>query len=110
MSSPFEIHQTKNHYTVTWPGFHNIYGNPACYNFFKILFEQIKVDRAMVLVNNQHMCTVSSEIWYMGDREQYCDWLMSKYDITGAVFTEESQAIMLQEELEKRYMWKLLKA
>jgi hypothetical protein len=110
MSSPFVIEQTTKHYTVTWPGFHNIYGNPACYNLFKILFDQIKVDEAMIIVNDQHMITVNVVIWYQGHGEAYSEWLMSQHSITGAVFKEEKQAIMLQEELEKRYMWKLLKA
>ena len=110
MSSPFVINKTRNYYTVTWPGFHNIHGNPTCYNLLKILFEQIKVDEAMVLVNGDRTFTISSEIWYIGHGEQYSEWLMSRHSILGAVFKEEKQANMLQEELEKRYMWKLLKA
>lgn len=109
MSSPFVIEQTKKHYTVTWPGFHNINGNPACYNLLKILFDQIKVDSSMLILNGQNMVTINNIIWYQGEGERYSEWLMSQYSITGAVFKEERQAIMLQEELEKRYMWKILK-
>lgn len=109
MSTPFTIECTADHYVVTWPGFHNINGNPTCYNFFKILFEVIKVHEAMVIVNGQHLLTVSQELWYM-DGEKYSEWVMARHYITGAVFNEQKQAILLQEELEKRYMWKLLKA
>lgn len=110
MSSPFEIHQTKNHYVVTWPSFRNIQGNLWCYNLFKILFEQIKVDSATILINNQHL-SVGSHIWYDKiHRGAWCHWIGSTHEITGALFNEEKQAILLQEELEKRYMWNLLKA
>lgn len=109
MSTPFVIDYVGNLYTVTWSGFHNINGNPTCYNFFKILFEQIKVDEATVIVNGQHLLTVSLEVWYT-DGERYSEWVMSRHYISGAVFREQKQAILLQEELEKRYMWKLLKA
>jgi hypothetical protein len=110
MSSPFAIEKAKNHYLVTWPKFRDIHGNPSCYNLLKILFEQIKLDEAMLLLNGQHMVTVSSEIWYLGRGEDYSEWLMSQHSITGAIFNQEYQASMLQEELEKRYMWRLLKS
>ena len=110
MSSPFEINIAKQGYAVTWPSFHNIYGNPACYNLLKILFDQIKVNEAMLLLNDNNMVTINSIIWYSNQGEQYSEWLMSQYNVTGAVFKKKSEAEELQTELEKRFMWKLLKS
>jgi hypothetical protein len=105
MSSPFVIEQTKNNYLVTWPGFYSIHGNTTCYNLLKVLFDQIEVDEAMLLLNGQHMVTISSHIWYSGQGLNYSEWLMSRHSITGAIFKQEKQSLQFLDILEKRLIW-----
>lgn len=111
MSSPFVIEKVRNSYRVTWPAFHDIHGNPACYNLLKILFQDIKVDTARVfLTSMDNLMNINSSVWYDKSAEQYCEWLMAQYSIVGVLFDDQVQAKRLQEELEKRYMWKVLKS
>lgn len=110
MNSPFTINEVKQGYTVTWPSFYNIRGNPTCFNLLKLLFEKIKVDEAMLLLNKDQMVTIQNELWYTKRGEAYSEWLMSQYDVTGVFLKQKDQASKLKEEFEKKYMWQLLKA
>lgn len=112
MSSPFIIDTLKNNkFVVTWPAIQDIHGNPACYNLFKILFDEIKVDYAcLFLTSMDNLMTISSEVWYSKSAGQYTDWLMSQYSIVGVLFEQKKQAEQLQQILEKKYMWKILKS
>lgn len=110
MSSPFILSELKHKYTVTWPAFHDIRGNESCYNLLKMLFEKFKLDQAQLLLNKDNMVTINAHVWYSNSGMNYSEWLMSQYNITGVVFDSKEHATDLQTELEKRYMWKLLKA
>ena len=110
MSSPFILSELKHKYTVTWPSFHDIRGNESCYNLLKMLFEKFKLDQAQLLLNKDNMVTIDAHVWYSNSGMNYSEWLMSQYNITGVVFDSKEHATDLQTELEKRYMWKLLKA
>lgn len=110
MNGPFKLNEVKHKYTITWPTFHDIRGNESCYNLFNLLFDKFKLDCVQLLLNNDNMVTINASVWYEGDgAKQYAEWLMSQYNITGVVFDKKEYALELQEELEKRYMWKLLK-
>lgn len=112
MNSPFVIDKLQNSkFVVSWPAMQDIQGNPACYNLFKILFDDIKVDYAsLFLTSMDNLLTVNSEIWYSKAAEQYTDWLMAQYSIVGVLFENKNHAEQLKEILEKRYMWKILKS
>lgn len=111
MNSPFIIEKTKDNYKVTWPAIHDIHGNDSCYNLLRVLFVDMKVESAKVfLTSMDNMMTVSADIWYNRRAQQYSDWLMSQYSIVGVLFDDISNAEKLQEILEKRYMWKILKS
>lgn len=110
MNSPFVITNLTSGHTVTWPPFHNIYGNPACYDLLKILFDQIKVDEAVLLLNDDNMVRIKPEVWYSNQGEQYSEWLMSQHNVTGVVCKNKNEAEKLQVELEKRFIWKVLKS
>lgn len=109
MSSPFILNKVSKGYTVTWPTFHNVQGNPECFNLLKLLFEQIKVDEAMLLLGEDQMVTVGGSLWYSGHGEKYSEWLMAQYNVTGVAFKKINQAEELRDELEKKYIWKVLK-
>ena len=113
MSSPFKIEKTNKGYAVSWPTFHDIQGNNACFNFLQILFVDMKLDHASVLLSGygegKNIMHISAELWYSNHAQQYSEWLMSQYNINGAMFDHQYEAEKLQEILEKRYMWKLLK-
>ena len=110
MSSPFELNEVKRKYTITWPTFHDIRGNETCYNLLKLLFERFKLAYVQLLLDNDNMVTINAEVWYTSSGKHYSEWLMSQYSITGVVFDKKENALELRDELEKRYMWKLLKA
>ena len=110
MNSPFKLHKIKNKYTITWPTFHNIRGNETCYNLLTLLFERFKLCYVQLLLNDNNMVTINDSIWYSNGGMHYSEWLMSQYDITGVVFDKKEEALALKDELEKRYMWKILKS
>jgi|688.fasta_scaffold1460652_2 hypothetical protein len=110
MNSPFILNSGKINHTITWPSFRNINGNPACYNLLKLLFEDMRMDYVVLLLSDEQMITINASLWFSNHGQAYSDWLMSQYSILGVSFKEINKAKYLQDYLEKKYMWKLLKA
>ena len=109
MNSPFILNKVKDDYTITWPTFHDIRGDYACYNLLKLLFEDMKMSEIQLILTNDQMITIQSIIWYSNQGKRYAEWLMSQYNIIGVVFKEKDKAEYLQDYLEKKYVWRLLK-
>ncbi len=112
MSSVFILNNAKDKHTITWPTFQNVRGSDTCYKLLEFLFENLRLDYVQLLLTSDKMVTINAEIWFTNDSgpRRYSEWLMSQYDVIGVVFDNKEKAIELQTELDKRYMWKLLKS
>ena len=109
MNSPFVINEVKKCYVLTWPTFHDIRGNEGCYKLLELLFEKIKVNEAQLILDKDQYVTINASLWYGNYGDRYSEWLMSQYNILGVIFKEKSHAEYLQDYLEKKYIWRLLK-
>lgn len=109
MNSPFILTRTTDKYSVSWPTFHDIRGNPACYNLLKLLFETMQMNEVVLMLNNDQKVTLNGTVWYSNNGDKYAEWLMAQYNITGVIFKEKAKAEYLQDYLEKKYIWQLLK-
>ena len=49
-------------------------------------------------------------VWAQDNNHAYGEYLMDMYEIRGVVFRKEEEAIKFQDILEKKYIWKILKA
>ena len=110
MSSPFPIIKQGSYYTVTWPSFENIKKMESNLKLLEILFEQIKVDQAKLILVNEKLYSIDMTLWF--DKNALTlnwDDLMRNHDVCGVAFPKEDQAKQLQDILEKRYLWKALK-
>ena len=110
MSSPFPIIKQGSYYTVTWPSFENVRRPESTNKLLEILFEQIKVDQAKLILVNEKLYSIDMALWF--DKNALTlnwDDLMRNHDVCGVAFPKEDQAKQLQDILEKRYLWKALK-
>lgn len=109
MKSPFTLTLNGKKYSVSWPTFHDICGNPACFNLLKLLFDTMKMNQVTLILDSNQTVSINSELWYSNHGNQYTEWLMSQYNISGVIFNEKNKAKYLQDYLEKKYVWQLLK-
>lgn len=111
MSSPFILNQVDaDKFKVTWPSFHDVQGDDTFYNLLKILFVDVKVNQAHLLLNQDQMVTIQPIVYFSKSVTNYSDWLMSQYNVKGVMFDDINHAKHFVEILEKRYMWKILKS
>ena len=79
-----------------------------------ILFGEIKCFEVGLglLLHGGDMDTLwlSYSVWAQDNNHAYGEYLMDMYEIRGVVFRKEEEAIKFQDILEKKYIWKILKA
>lgn len=115
MSKPFIITKTRNDmYTVSWPTFGNIKDSVTNIKLLDILFGELKCDEAGLAIllhgGDIDLLWISSIVWHQDVKQQYGDYLQDMYEIRGAVFRKEDEAVKFQDILEKKYIWKVLSA
>ncbi len=112
--APFELTDLPSGcWFVGWPGYedHVVNNQIKVQSLLKILFEEIKVERAQlgVTVNNSELETYSidSSLWYLADdsRDHLSHHIASTFVVGGATFETESQARLFLEILQKRLLW-----
>lgn len=96
-----------------WPKFENIKDSVSNIKLLDILFGEVKCIQAglsIMLNNNAEYDTlwIDSVVWYQDTKQEYGDYLQDMYEIRGAVFHNEDEAIKFQDILEKKYIWKIL--
>ena len=112
---PFEIYETENNRWVThWPTFKNIRDTETGIKLLDILFGQIKCEEVglqILLQGGEHdTLWIGYSSWARDVNGLHSEYLQDMYEIRGVVFHKETEAIHLQDILEKKYIWKVLKA
>lgn len=114
-NSPFEIYKTeRNRWITHWPTFKNIKDADTGLKLLDILFGQIKCDEVglAILLHGGEYDTlwISYSAWATDVNDLHAEYIMDMYEIRGVVFHKESEALQLQDILEKKYIWKILQA
>lgn len=114
-NSPFKIYETeKNRWVTHWPTFKNIKDTSTGIKLLDILFGQIKCDEVglqLLLHGGQHdTMWIRYSAWARDVNGLHSEYLQDMYEIRGVVFYKETEALQLQDILEKKYIWKILKA
>jgi hypothetical protein len=114
-NSPFIVNKSTNdNWVVSWPTFRSIRDSVSNIKLLDILFGEMQcyqVGLAILLRGNEYdTLWIDAIVWYQDTKKQYGDYLESMYEIQGVVFREQHEAEKLQDILEKKYIWKVLKA
>lgn len=114
MNSPFKLsHVSNDCWAVTWPEYeHHVVGSAtAALKLLEILFDIIKVDEAMVGVqqrgrdNDWHTMHISSSVWFDQHHREHLVEKLANYVVPGVRFNTRQQAQQFQEHMEKRLVW-----
>ena len=114
-NTPFEIYETENNRWAThWPTFKNIKDTETGIKLLDILFGQIKCEEVglqILLHGGEHdTMWIGYSAWARDVNDLHSEYIMDMYEIRGVVFHKESEAVQLQDILEKKYIWKVLQA
>ena len=114
-NSPFELYATEHgNHVVHWPKFTNIGDVDPRIKLLDILFGEIKcleVGLALMLHGgDMDTLWLNYSVWAQDNKHEYGEYLMDMYEVRGVVFRKEEEAIKFQDILEKKYIWKILKA
>ena len=114
-NTPFEIYKTENNRWVThWPTFKNITDAGTRIKLLDILFGEIKCDEVglqLLLQGGEHdTMWIRYSAWASDVNNHFAEYVQDMYEIRGVVFHKETEAVHLQDILEKKYIWKVLKA
>lgn len=114
-NSPFELYKTeKDNYVVHWPTFRNIRDTETGIKLLDILFGEIKcfeVGLSLLLQGgDKDTLWISFTSWVQDTSHTYSEYLMDMYEIRAVVFRNKDEAEQFQNILEKKYIWKILKA
>ena len=113
--SPFILYATeKNNHVVHWPSFTNIKDADDSLKLLDVLFGEVKCFEVGLglLLRGGDMDTLwlNYSVWAQDNKHEYGEYLMDMYEIRAVVFRKEDEAIKFQDILEKKYIWKILKA
>ncbi len=114
-NTPFEIYKTeRNRWVTHWPTFKNIRDVETTIKLLDILFGQMKCDEVGLAleVRNGQIDTmwINYSAWARDVNGLHSEYLQDMYEIRGVMFHKESEALQLQDILEKKYIWKVLQA
>lgn len=109
--SPFVITQYDKFITVTWPTFDNIREVDTKNKLADMVFKESKAIEVgfVVELNNKEydILWINVELSYL--KNNYVEYLLDMYIIKGVAFRTRAEAELVQEWLEKKYIWQLLK-
>lgn len=109
--SPFVITQYDKFVTLTWPTFENIREVDTKNKLADMVFKESKAYEVgfVVELNNKEydILWINVEVHYL--KNDYVEYLLDMYIIKGVAFRTKSEAEVIQEWLEKKYIWQLLK-
>lgn len=103
-------------WSVSWPGYeyHMVSTVNKAHNLLKILFEDIKVDRARLAIlwqnetdlNRARTLEIDAAAWW-GDDSATADYLAGNV-VLAVKFDQLKQAESLKNNLEQRFLWRRL--
>lgn len=110
--SPFVITQYDTFVTVTWPTFENIREVDTKSKLADFVFKESKayeVGFVVVLSNKEYdVLWINVEAHFLTN--DYVEYLLDMYSIKGVAFRSTAEAELIQEWLEKKYIWQILQA
>ena len=108
--SPFVITQYDKFVTLTWPTFDNIREVDTKNKLADMVFKESKAYEVgfVVELNNKEydILWINVELSYL--KNNYVEYLLDMYSIKGVAFRTKTEAEVIQEWLEKKYIWQLL--
>ena len=112
MSSPFVLEEHNKKYTVTWPTFHDVRTVDGKINLCRVLFDELKNDHIGLLceIGNKKYTMYIDFLSFVKIGEVMESYALDKYRVAGVEFQDLLSAEKFLEFLEKKYIWRLLKA
>ena len=114
-NSLFELYATeRDNHVVHWPTFKNIRDVDTRIKLLDILFGEVKCFEVGLglLLQGGDMDTlwIKFSAWAQDTNHSYSEYLQDMYEIRAVVFRNKKEAEQFQDILEKKYIWKVLKA
>ena len=104
----------KGKFLVSWPKWQNIKHFHTKKKLLDVLFDDIgseEVGISMSIVKDElDIMWITWYTWAQDVNGDYAAYLEDMYEIKGVAFNSETEALKLQEYLEKKYIWKTLQA
>ena len=114
-NTPFPITSLqKGKFLVSWPKWGNIKTFDIKKKLLDVLFEDIGSDEVGISISivkyELDIMWITLNTWAQDVNGEYASYLEDMYEIKGVAFNSESEALKLQDYLEKKYIWKTLQA
>ena len=114
-NTPFPITSLqKGKFLVSWPKWQNIKHFHTKKKLLDVLFDDIgseEVGISIAIVKYElDIMWITLNTWAQDVNGEYASYLEDMYEIKGVAFNSESEALKLQDYLEKKYIWKTLQA
>ena len=114
-NTPFPITSLqKGKFLVSWPKWQNIKYFHTKKKLLDVLFDDIgseEVGISIAIVKYElDIMWITLNTWAQDVNGEYASYLEDMYEIKGVAFNSESEALKLQDYLEKKYIWKTLQA
>jgi hypothetical protein len=115
MSNLFPITSVQNNkFLVSWPKWQNIKHFHTKKKLLDVLFDDIGSEEVGISISivkyELDIMWITLNTWAQDVNGEYASYLEDMYEIKGVAFNSENEALMLQEYLEKKYIWKTLQA
>jgi hypothetical protein len=114
-NTPFPITSLqKGKFLVSWPKWQNIKHFHTKKKLLDVLFDDIGSEEVGISISivkyELDIMWITLNTWAQDVNGEYASYLEDMYEIKGVAFNSESEALKLQDYLEKKYIWKTLQA
>jgi hypothetical protein len=104
----------KGKFLVSWPKWQNIKHFHTKKKLLDVLFDDIGSEEVGISISivkyELNIMWITLNTWAQDVNGEYASYLEDMYEIKGVAFNSESEALKLQDYLEKKYIWKTLQA
>ena len=104
----------KGKFLVSWPKWQNIKHFHTKKKLLDVLFDDIGSEEVGISISivkyELDIMWITLNTWAQDVNGEYASYLEDMYEIKGVAFNSESEALKLQDYLEKKYIWKTLQA
>jgi len=114
-NTPFPIKSLQNNkFLVSWPNWDNVKRFDTKKSLVNLIFKDMKIKEAgfalYIFDGELDIMWVDEYYWMRDINGEYAKYLEDMYTIKGVAFNSETDALKLQDYLEKKYIWKTLQA
>lgn len=108
----FNVNKYKDGFSILWCN--QKINEIVTDNMFDLIFNKIKANNIGIYVNlNSHHPSIlwlSDSVYCSDINHKYQNWLVSQYEIMGFIFANMNQVDQFKNEIEKLYMWDIIKS